>query len=245
MATKATKAAKAAKTLTKMPTGIVSAKEFAAYGEAAIKDVVKYSKTHGVKWIKEISKQTKAAYRAAVVASIEESVLVAIEAQAQGIVGGFSGLAMAPLEQANLAINLIGLDERAAKAVIGYRKQLMAEGMNLVDVNKKVKFYARKKLRERAATIARTETMTAINSGYQEAMVKAQKEGLLGKRAMKVLDVVLDSKTCKICEPLEGQRAYVTGKGSKFKTSVGNFTNPPFHVNCRCTIHPLSKKLVL
>jgi hypothetical protein len=139
-----------------------------------------------------------------------------------------------PWDHSRLAKEVTGLDYRRINTVLNYRAQLIDDGLEMTKVDRKVMSFIKKKRLERARVIARNETMRALNNGHQRAMRDAQRRGILSKKAVKVLDVVLDSDTCPVCSPLYGQKRRIN---KPFNTRLGSFMNPPFHVNCRCTMH--------
>ena len=144
------------------------------------------------------------------------------------------GTGINPWDRSRLAKEVTGLDYRRINTVLNYRAQLIDEGLEMTKVDRKVMSFIKKKRLERARVIARNETMRALNNGHQRAMRDAQRRGILSKKAVKVLDVVLDRDTCEVCSPLSGQKRLIN---KPFNTRLGSFMNPPFHVNCRCTMH--------
>ena len=92
-----------------------------------------------------------------------------------------------------------------------------------------------KKLRaQRAATIARTETLDAQTQGQLAAWDTASLTGQLPDGAKKVWVSTLDAVTSDVCNELDGQRV---GVGQLFTSSiVGRLDGPPAHPNCRSTI---------
>lgn len=129
-----------------------------------------------------------------------------------------------PKDTARLIRASIGLTERDAGAVMKRLAKLRAEGVpNAVERAEK---YAAKLTRNRARTIARTETMKAANEGQQQLWNQAREKGLLTGKEMKVW---ITADPCPICAPLEGETVPVDGT-----FSIGG--DPPAHPNCRCTI---------
>jgi len=148
--------------------------------------------------------------------------------------GPMGGTGINPWDRSRLAKEVTGLDYRRINTVLNYRAQLIDDGLEMTKVDRKVMSFIKKKRLERARVIARNETMRALNNGHQRAMRDAQRRGILSKKAVKVLDVVLDRDTCEVCSPLYGQKRRIN---KPFNTRLGSFMNPPFHVNCRCTMH--------
>ena len=65
---------------------------------------------------------------------------------------------------------LVGLDSRRAGWVQNYRAKLLAEGRPQSQIDRMAQRYSNKLLRQRGETIARTETLKALNAGRQEAL---------------------------------------------------------------------------
>lgn len=165
----------------------------------------------------------------------------------------------APRVQARLIETVIGLDEPRAVAVQNFERQLLeraASGqsgsalgraralaprvptkVNPASVERLVESYARRMLRDRALTIARTETMRAANRG-----VRLAGESLARLPDITTADIAFvwivtpDDRLCPRCAPMHDQ---VVGFGSPFKEVGGaNVTTqtPPLHAKCRCAI---------
>jgi SPP1 gp7 family putative phage head morphogenesis protein len=130
-----------------------------------------------------------------------------------------------------LVRTIAGLNRRQAIAVDNFRGRLVQSGLKQKTIDKRVKRYAEKKLRERAHAIARTETMGALNLGSRNAWEQAIKEkGLNRALGMKEYIVTPDDRLCPICAPLDGERIPLD---ETFSTGV---EYPPSHVMCRCTM---------
>lgn len=104
-------------------------------------------------------------------------------------------------------------------------------------IDKMVAAYARKYRKFRAETIARTESMRALNMGTQEGWRQAVQAGkvdeLLVRRFWKVAS---DERTCEICEPIPDLNAKGVMLAGPFATPEGPTFLPPMHPNCRCHI---------
>jgi SPP1 gp7 family putative phage head morphogenesis protein len=178
---------------------------FDGKNEAARAAVDKYTRNY----VWRISKQTRAAINLIVERSIREGI--------------------APLDAARLIRQVVGLNASQANAVMNYRVELLADGVDLERAARQVARYADRLLRERAITIARTEVMGALNAGSQETWRQAREKGLLSANAVKEWMVTPDELLCEICAPLAGQRVPLDGT---FSTGQ---TQPPAHPRCRCT----------
>ncbi|MDP3717108.1 MAG: phage minor head protein [Acidobacteriota bacterium] len=139
---------------------------------------------------------------------------------------------MAPREAAHLIRSVVGLTSRQGMAVVNYRSSLIDAGASADQVAKAADRYAAKLLRQRALTIARTETIRAGNLGRQTTWQEAREAGYLPDGASKRWVVTEDDRLCPVCEPLDGEETTLDGL---FSTPVGTFSGPPLHPNCRCT----------
>lgn len=145
-----------------------------------------------------------------------------------------------PAEMARFIREIIGLDARRATALYNYRKGLELAGLSPGKIAQLVDKYAAKLLRDRALTIARTETIRAANMGQQLTWVGAAKEGLLDpKRVERVWIVTPDDRLCERCAGMGGKRVgllddpFVEMKGGVVIETV---EVPPLHPRCRCAV---------
>lgn len=104
--------------------------------------------------------------------------------------------------------------------------------------------YSDKLLKQRALTIARTETIRASNMGQLEAWKESARQGLIDPaNTVRVWITTKDDRTCEFCRPLNGQVvAFEAGEWtSTIKRSDGSVVSytaltPPLHPNCRCAM---------
>lgn len=160
--------------------------------------------------IREITEETRLAVRAIIKRSFEDGI--------------------PPREAAKLVRSVVGLTERQAQAVANLRARLVAKGVNKSRVTARTSAYADKLLRNRALTIARTETMRASNEGQQQLWRQARQGGYLSPSVKREWIATDDERTCPICGPLDG---VVVGLEEPFKLGL---QAPPAHPRCRCTI---------
>lgn len=97
--------------------------------------------------------------------------------------------------------------------------------------------YAERKHRERAMTIAQTESAFAYNRGADEGIRQAQAEGYLGVMK-KRWSTSGDNSVCELCASLEGVEV---GMDSDFDIGGkllfrGQHMTPPAHPRCACAI---------
>ena len=86
---------------------------------------------------------------------------------------------------------------------------------------------------ERAATIARTETMYAANHGKLLEAQDAVDAGDLSEDAVKEWITTPDDLLCPICEPMDGVQVPLD---EDFDVDGDSIDGPPAHPNCRCTV---------
>lgn len=135
-----------------------------------------------------------------------------------------------PAEAARLIKPTIGLTDRQAMAVVNYRFSLLEAGASPAAVAKAAATYADRLLRQRAETIARTETIRAGREGRKATWDQARAEGFLTDDTKQRWVVTDDDRLCPACEPLDGVEV---GLGESFPHGGGD--GPPLHPNCRCT----------
>lgn len=150
-----------------------------------------------------------------------------------------------PTETFRAIKRTIGLDRRRENALANYRAGLIEQ--KATGIKDKVDAYADKLLKDRARTIARTETMDAINQGQLEGIRQAKDQGTLGgANPQKQWIVTNDDVTCPTCVEMANVsvplhmpftvKLYRETKGGG-KKGVGQVRvdKPPAHPNCRCT----------
>lgn len=132
-----------------------------------------------------------------------------------------------------IAIDLrknIGLTNRQSAAVDNYWRRLAGDGTrSLTRVNAMVDAYSRKKLRERAQNIARTETMEASSQGQQELWLQMGYE-----HEYKHWILTPDDRLCEHCAAMEGQEVPVTEPFVSPTLGI-QVIHSPLHPSCRCS----------
>lgn len=150
-------------------------------------------------------------------------------------------------ELARLIRPCIGLTEGQAKANVRYYDSIVANlrkehpRMKTERIRKKARDaalkYAERQHRERAFTIAQTESAFAYNRGADEGIRQAQSEGYLGI-VEKRWNTSGDDGVCEICASLEGTQIDMDAEFD-FKGRVlftGQKQLPPAHPKCACAI---------
>ena len=132
---------------------------------------------------------------------------------------------------------VIGLTRQQALAVINLRRNLAAQGLGHERIRELGNRQAGRFLRQRAETIARTETIQAANEGQQELFRQAQEQGLLDEqRTRRKWLVTPDARLCPICAPIPSANREGVGLQQPFQTPVGMRMVPPAHPRCRCAV---------
>ena len=141
----------------------------------------------------------------------------------------------------------IGLTESDAKAVVRFYDNIVSNlksehpRMKLENIRRKAmdaaQKYAERKHRQRAMTIAQTESAFAYNRGADEGIRQAQAEGYLGIMK-KRWSTSGDDAVCELCSALEGTEIdmdsdFNIGGRMLFK---GQHMLPPAHPRCACAV---------
>lgn len=150
-------------------------------------------------------------------------------------------------ELARLIRPCIGLTEGQVKANARYYDSIVANlrkehpRMKIESIRKKARDaavkYAERQHRERAFTIAQTESAFAYNRGADEGIRQAQAEGYLGIMK-KRWSTSGDDAVCEICASMEGMEIGMDEEFD-FKGKVlfrGHKQLPPAHPRCACAI---------
>lgn len=164
-----------------------------------------------------------------------DSRAAALDAIASGQRAGLS-----PVRLAREVRSHLGLTARDSAALARYRAALDVEDAgaarrNPARVDRMVRAYGNRLLRQRATNIARTELVAAANLGQQAAWEVAQRTGALPPNALKRWVVTEDERTCSRCLALDGTTVAV---GADF-VEPGTWTSalvPPLHPSCRCVL---------
>jgi SPP1 gp7 family putative phage head morphogenesis protein len=130
----------------------------------------------------------------------------------------------------------VGLTDIQAVAVDMRYETMIGSGAPEAIAEQGAERYGSQLLRQRAETIARTETNDAQNAGLVDSWKVAQDNGFLPKQ-MKKRWVALDDsdRTSDICRELDGQ---IVPFDEEFYSEVlGEYIDrPPGHPNCRSTL---------
>lgn len=179
---------------------------------------VEWAATYAGDLVVQISEPTRLAIRSVIEAGFTDGVEVATMAkQLRG---------------------LVGLTEQQAGAVLRYYDSLIEAGTGTeANAWTRAERYAGRLLRQRAETIARTETMNAANEGQQELWLQLQDAGLIAGSVKRKWIVTPDDALCPICESL-GRLAPV-GLTEPFRITSPvplSVMTPTAHPRCRCAV---------
>ena len=156
-------------------------------------------------------------------------------------------------ELARLIRPCIGLTEGQAKANARYYDNIIASlrkdhpRMKAESIQKKAldaaQKYAERQHRERAFTIAQTESAFAYHRGADEGIRQAQAEGYLGVM-LKRWSTSGDDSVCELCASLEGMEVsmdsdFNIGGRALFR---GQHMLPPAHPRCACAIEYIEER---
>lgn len=169
----------------------------------------KWMREHGAELVTGVSAETRAAIRTAVAEGLKGSTV---------------------RETARALRSVVGVNDVQAGAVMRYRQTLLEAGVPPDAVARKVDQMGARFIRERADTIARTETMTALNAGKRATWSEAKKRGLLTEKAKREW---LAGDGCPRCEAFAGAKADIDGEYTS--TSGETSQGPTLHPRCGCT----------
>jgi hypothetical protein len=183
--------------------------------------------------VTEIGEETRAALRELIRRAWLEGIDVPTQAR---LIAQFVGLHS---RQAGAALNLQKrLTAAALKPFAGKKsltpKEVAAVAAALAKVQATVDQYVARARRQRAVTIARTETIRAANMGQQLLWKQAADQGLLVPGLTRRRWIVTrDDKLCPYCRRLVG---VTVGLDEPFPTEFGPRLTPPLHPRCRCAM---------
>jgi len=140
---------------------------------------------------------------------------------------------------------LVGLDSRRAGWVQNYRAKLLAEGRPQSQIDRMAQQYSNKLLRQRGETIARTETLKALNAGRQEALdqlIENPNNDVRAEDVVRAWDSTgEDGRTRQSHldadkqDPVPQGQAFIVGGYSLMYPGDSSMGAPPSEtINCRC-----------
>lgn len=204
---------------------------------------------------------TQAALRAAqdeLIQQLEDSARDAIETIVMD--GALDGLSAD--EIVSDIRDLIGLTDMQSQAVMNYEKMLreldptalqrqlrnstmdeavqqsIDDGEMLANdvIDQMVSDYTDNYLDYRAATIAQTESVRAVNGGLHDAYSQAIERGAVPDEAVR-REWELGDSPCPICESIPDNNPDGVGVDEEFDSDDGPVDDPPVHPNCMCSVN--------
>lgn len=140
-----------------------------------------------------------------------------------------------PRDVARQLRDTLGLNRAQAKHVELFRQRLEGEGRDPAQVDRMVQREANRQAQQRAENIARTEAMSALNTGRQAQMSRLVRDQVINPEEWEQEWVVADDeRLCPICREFDGVRADIGADfiSNDFTRSKG----PPVHPRCRCIV---------
>lgn len=133
-----------------------------------------------------------------------------------------------PYETARILRDGLGLNGQQLAALDRFEAGARASGLSGESLARAVSRQEQRYLRQRAETIARTETLRAARQGQSETWNAAADEGIL-ERDRTFREWVASSDACEICQELHGETV-------PFDQAFSNGSmEADAHVNCRCS----------
>lgn len=126
---------------------------------------------------------------------------------------------------------MTGLTPRQAGVIERQAAKWAAEGLPAASVQKAVRQLQERALRQRAETIARTETLAYSNHGAWESLRQYALRGLVDESRVRRY-WLLTPGACDLCVSLASN--YPDGVG--LHEPFGDVLHPPLHPNCRCAV---------
>lgn len=147
----------------------------------------------------------------------------------------FIRLQIPPAEGARMLRRMLGLTPRATAAIVRFQNDLRVKGYPETYIQNRTDEYSRRWLNFRARTVARTETLRALQEGQRQSFSQAVEQGvLLPNRTRRQWVTAADERVCPVCAPMDGQ---LTTLDEPWSTSVGPVQTPTdTHPQCRCSV---------
>jgi len=145
------------------------------------------------------------------------------------------------LENAANIKESLGLNAKQMKALNKYRATLKQQGVSQQAYQKMTDRYKTTLLKQRANTIARTETIQAACEGQRQIWEQAADDGSIDAKRWEVEWLVTpDDITCKHCMTMRNKRRPI--KGVYTAGFFAGKKGPAAHPNCRCSERLVAKK---
>jgi hypothetical protein len=173
----------------------------------------RWLRDHGAELVREVNGTSRAAVR--------------------GIVNEGFRLGRHPRHMARDVRAVVGLTEPQAISLARRQAAMLEAGVSEANIERRMARVAERMIKRRAETIARTETMTAINRGRHELWRQLEEDGALEPGAQRQWLTSDDERVCPICGPMDQQVTRISG--SYTLPGGASLDHPPAHPACRCT----------
>lgn len=135
--------------------------------------------------------------------------------------------------------NVVGLNQQQYKILENIEKNLNSENVDESDIKRIIESKIKQFIKQRAETIAQTESARAVSEGRYLIQQQCYENGDFPTEVMQEWLTGRDERTCSICSPMHGQRIklnelFTTGNGLKVKS-------PILHPRCRCIVRIIYK----
>jgi len=127
----------------------------------------------------------------------------------------------------------IGLNNEQAKFITRRRAAMEEAGIPAARIEIMIENLTEKKIAERAATIARNESIVAVKEGYRTAYQEAAYYGAIPANARRYW-IITPVDVCSICIQIPGMNPEGRRLDEPFETPKGLLMTPHAHVTCRC-----------
>lgn len=159
---------------------------------------------------------------------------IPLTAQGMTALQNFEAALNARTNWTNLPADLVAQMRRAGLSDSVIQGMIGKGPISQQRIDQLVERYRTRLIRDRAETIARTETIRASNMGQQALWQQAVENGTLdGETLMRVWIVTPDDRLCPWCSGLGG---VTVGLNEAFESGIGSVLTPPLHPKCRCTV---------
>lgn len=131
---------------------------------------------------------------------------------------------------------VVGLDRRRAATVRNFRRAQEAAGVSAGVIEQRATRMTNRLLRDRAETIARTETFRAVNEGRNDLWAELVDENVVEQEEVVRIWITARDERVDNGNP-DGVCARVDGDQVGLREDFDNgFHSPPAHPGCRCTL---------
>jgi hypothetical protein len=171
------------------------------------------------------AQQTARAMIGTLVQGIEQPQLLTI----QDLIAESFVQSKTPIQVARSVADVVGLDDRRARALARYALELEAKGIPEKERLRLVEAERRRKLKSRGLAVGRTESTRCATKAQDFIWEKAISEGQMAEGDYEQ-EWVPSPNACPVCNGLRGARAPI---GGRFREPGGEGPPNP-HTHCRC-----------